>query len=315
MGQARVASVSIDLDEIGCYSAIHGLRPVEGAAAHAIYDRAVPRFEALFEELRIRATFFAIGADLTYPGARAALRRLAAAGHEIGSHSLDHWYDLTRRDAPSQRHQVVGSLDRIEAMVGERPVGFRAPGYTITRSLFDVLQQAGLRYDSSVFPCPAYFGAKAAAIGAYGLRARFGSTRPSNSIIDDPRVLLAPADPYRIEPNAYWKRGEGMMELPIGVTRGARLPYIGTSLVLAGRRGAELLTRGMVGRPLVNLELHGIDLADADVDGLEALRTHQPDLRKSAIAKEGALRAALQQLTKSGYHFVPLREAADLFAR
>ena len=309
----RLAAVSIDLDEIGCYSAIHGLEPLEGEGQRAIYSRAVPRFERLFSDLAIPATFFAIGSDLEDEVSRGALRRLQRAGHEIASHSHSHRYDLSRQDRGTLELEVGTSLDRIEEIVGVRPVGFRAPGYTITDPLFEVLEAAGLQYDSSVFPCPAYYGAKVAAIGAIGLRARFGQGRPSHSVVDDPRVLSAPADPYRVG-SPYWQRGSGMLELPIGVTRGARLPFIGTSVVLAGERGADALTRMMVGRPLVNLELHGIDLADADADGLQALRPHQPDLRVSAAAKERALRSAVARLKSAGYRFVRLDEAARLFA-
>lgn len=308
----RLAAISIDLDEVHCYSAIHGLEPLEGPAASAIYAKAVPRFEALFDELGVAATFFAIAADTATPVAAEALRRLAAAGHEIASHSLDHLYDLTRQDRATQERQVVESLDRLEAVSGARPVGFRAPGYTVTDQLLEVVAEAGLRYDSSVFPCPPYYGAKVAAIGAIRLRAALGRGRPSRSIVDDPRVLSAPADPYRLG-RPYWRRGDGLLELPIGVTRGPRLPYIGTSVVLAGERGADWLSRAMVGRPLVNLELHGIDLADAEADGLQALAPHQPDLRVSAEGKERALRAAIHRLRAAGYRFVRLADAADAF--
>lgn len=315
MGRAgqRLAAISIDLDEVHCYSAIHGLEPLEGPAANAIYAKAVPRFEELFDELDIPATFFAIAADTATPVAVDALRRLAAAGHEIASHSLDHLYDLTRRDRATQTRQVVESLDRLQAVTGARPVGFRAPGYTITDALLEVIAEAGLRYDSSVFPCPPYYGAKAAAIGAIRVRAALGRGKPSHSIVDDPRVLTAPADPYRIG-RPYWRRGDGLLELPIGVSRGPRLPYIGTSVVLAGTRGADWLTRSMIGRPLVNLELHGIDLADADMDGLQSLAPYQPDLRVDAAGKEAALRAAVHRLQAEGYRFVRLADAADAFS-
>ncbi|HEY8427189.1 MAG TPA: polysaccharide deacetylase family protein [Sandaracinaceae bacterium] len=300
----RLAAVSVDLDEIACYAAIHGLPPPTGAAARAVYEKALARFARLFESEGIPATFFAIGADLDAEnGARlAALKR---AGHEIANHTLSHRYDLTRLDRAAIRREIEGGADAIERAVGERPVGFRAPGYTITDLVFEVLGEIGARYDSSVFPCPAYYGAKALAIAA--IRAR---GRRSRSIVDDPRVLSAPADPYRTG-TPYWRRGGGVVELPIGVTRGARLPYIGTSIVLAGERGARLLTRAIAGRPLVNLELHGIDLADADEDGLAFLAPHQVDLRRSARAKEAALRAALSELRARGYRFVTLREAAE----
>lgn len=69
----------------------------------------------------------------------------------------------------------------------------------------------------------------------------------------------------------------------------------------------------MVGRPLVNLELHGVDLADAIDDGLGFLAPHQPDLRRRAAEKEAALRSAIATLREAGYRFVTLREAAESF--
>ncbi|HJL19111.1 MAG TPA: polysaccharide deacetylase family protein [Sandaracinaceae bacterium LLY-WYZ-13_1] len=306
----RLAAVSVDLDEIGCYTAIHGLEPPDPAAGHAIYRRALPRLRRLFDEEGLPATFFAIGRDLEGDGADGnaeALRDLRADGHEIANHSRAHLYDLTRRPRAVIEDEVAGAIERIEAACGERPVGFRAPGYTITDAVFDVLADLGVRYDSSVFPCPAYYAAKTAAIGA--IRAR---GRRSHSVVDDPRVLGAPADPYRVG-RPYWRRGGGLLELPIGVTRGPRLPFIGTSVVLSGEMGARWLTRATIGRPLVNLELHGIDLADADEDGLGFLAPHQPDLRRSARAKAAALRAAVRELRGAGYRFVTLREAAEAF--
>jgi hypothetical protein len=84
--------------------------------------------------------------------------------------------------------------------------------------------------------------------------------------------------------------------------------------VLGGRRGAQLLTRAIAGRPLVNLVLHGIDAADAERDGLSELLTHQPDLRTSADEKLAILRASVLQLRAAGYQFMTLGEAARAFA-
>ena len=299
----RLAALSVDLDEVGCYAAIHGIEPPTEAAARAIYRRALPRLAALFEDEGVPATFFCIGADPAEEnGAR--LRALVDAGHELGNHSASHRYDLTRLDRATIRAEVAGGIEAIERAAGVRPEGFRAPGYTITDEVFDVLEELGVAYDSSVFPCPSYYGLKVGAIGAIRL-----AGRRSHSVIDDPRVLAAPADPYRVG-RPYWRRGRGTMELPIGVSRGPRLPYIGTFVALAGARGARWLTRAALGRPLVNLELHGIDLADADEDGLAFLRPHQPDLRRSAREKAAALRSAIGTLRDAGYSFVTLGAAA-----
>lgn len=306
----RLAALSVDLDEIGCYTAIHGLPPLEGDAARAIYAKAIPRFERLFADEGVRATFFVIASDLATAGNGGIARRLHDAGHEVANHSMHHFYDLSRRGRDTIRDEIASAADAIERATGERPVGFRAPGYVITDEVLDVLAELGVLYDSSVFPCPAYYSAKVLAIGGIAIRGR-----RSHSIVDDPRVLSAPADPYRVG-RPYWRRGGGLLELPIGVTRDVtmRLPYIGTSVVLGGTGTARTLTRLTVGRPLINLELHGIDLADTDEDGLRALAPHQPDLRRTAAQKEEALRAAIRELRDAGYELVTLAEAADAFA-
>ncbi len=308
----RLAALSVDLDEIDCYTSIHGLPNPSGRAQRAIYRHALPRLVSLFKELEVPCTFFVIGRDVDEENAP-RLRNLRELGHELGNHTQNHLYDLTRRPRETVAFEVREAANRIEEASGARPVGFRAPGYTITDVVLDVLADQGYRYDTSVFPCPAYYAAKAVAIQSYKLRAIYGQGRASESVIDDPRVLRSPSDPYRVG-MPYWRKGSGLLELPIGVTRGLRLPYIGTSVVLSGERGASLLSRQMVGRPLVNLELHGIDLADAEEDGLQELASHQPDLSKTAKQKAAALVAAVETLKKQGYSFVTLAEASEAFA-
>lgn len=305
-GGPRLAALSVDLDEVPCYSAIHGLPVPTGDAAHAIYRHALPRFEALFDDEDIRATFFAVGADLADARAGAAITRLHGAGHEIGNHTQDHRYDFSRADDVRIAQQVADAAAAIEARTGARPVGFRSPGYTTNDRVQAVLRAQGYRYDSSVFPCPSYYTAKAAAMAV--IRAR---GRRSHSVLDSPQVLRAPADPYRAG-QPYYRRGEGLLQLPIGVTRDAtgRLPYIGTSLSLLG---AGALTRAVIGRPLVNLELHGIDLADTEADGLSSLAPHQPDLRHPLARRLAALRQAISALRAAGYRFVTLADAAVHF--
>src|SRR4051812_5829130 len=161
----RLCAVSVDLDEVPCYAAIHGLQAPDPERAHAVYQRAVPRFEALFASLDLPATFFAIGSDLADDGASAAIARLHASGHEIGNHSFNHRYDLTRAPAAEIRREIDDGSTAIERVIGQRPHGFRAPGYTITDAVFAELETLGIEYDSSVFPCPSYYAAKSVAMG------------------------------------------------------------------------------------------------------------------------------------------------------
>ena len=301
----RLAAVSVDLDAIHHYFAIHGLAPDAGEA-DAAYDRALERMGAWAEARGIPLTLFAVGEDLERHGAALILAVLARRGHAVENHSYSHRYDLTRLDRDAMRREVEAGADAIERVTGRRPVGFRAPGYTVNDALFDVLDEAGVAFDSSVFPCPAYYLAKAAAMG--GMRA---AGRVSRSVLDTPRVLTAPSVPYR--PGARWsdRRGKSrrFMELPVQVPRGARLPFIGTMLGVAGARGAQSLARACAGEALVNLELHAIDFLDAS-EGLMALAPHQPELRVPLADRMAALDAALDVLAERGHAFVRLDDAA-----
>jgi peptidoglycan-N-acetylglucosamine deacetylase len=301
----QFCSVSVDLDEIACYSAIHGLGL--SVDCHAVYDLALARILEFATSLALPLTLFVIARDLDREQNLALLRQAVSDGHEIGNHSLDHLYDLTRREQSEQTLQVVQANRRIEALLGVRPQGFRAPGYTMSNRLMTVLREANFSYDSSVFPCPAYYGAKAATLLGMKLLGRV-----SNSVLGRPDVLRAPTLPYRVgEP--YWIRGTGMLELPIQVVGPLRLPFIGTSLSLLGPSGARLLTRALIGVPFVNLELHGIDFLEAG-DVPKPLLAVQPDLRVPLARKLKALGAVLETLRSHHYSALRLDEAARIFA-
>jgi hypothetical protein len=303
----RLAALSVDLDEIHHYFAIHGLAP-GGRAEHAVYDVALARMGDFGASLGVPLTLFAVGDDLARDASAAALRALHAKGHAVENHSLSHRYDLVRLAPAAIATQVSGGADAIERAVGARPTGFRAPGYTISDAVLDALEAEGVAFDSSVFPCPPYYAAKAAVMGAMRLVGR-----TSASVLDTPRVLAAPTRPYR--PGAPWWRrgGRRFVELPVQVTPVVRLPVIGTSLGLAGVTGARLLARSLAREPLVNLELHGIDFLGAE-DGLGALVPHQPELRRPLAARLDALAAFVGVVRASGASFVRLDEAARAFA-
>ncbi|HEX6274635.1 MAG TPA: polysaccharide deacetylase family protein [Polyangiaceae bacterium] len=301
----KLASVSIDLDELHHYHAIHGLSAPPGGA-HAVYDLAVPRAADWARSLDVPVTWFAVGRDLERAESASALKKLVEGGHEVGNHSYSHAYDLSCREPKELRTEIDEGSRSLERAVGKRPKGFRAPGYTVSDDLFDALSELGVAYDSSVFPSPPYYAAKAAKLFSMRLRGR-----TSQSVLDTPSVLRAPSRPYRVG-KPYWKSGNGVLELPIQVTPGARLPFIGTALVLAGADGARLLTRTVLGETFVNLELHGIDFLGSE-DGLGALGAHQPDAKLPLSRKLGALTATIELLREKGAAFALLAEAADAY--
>jgi peptidoglycan/xylan/chitin deacetylase (PgdA/CDA1 family) len=298
-----LCAVSVDLDEIPNYHAIHGLSPPAADRAHAVYDTGLDRLEAFARAHHMPLTFFAVGRDLAREQNAERMRKIAERGHEIGNHSLSHRHDLSTLPHEEMLREIQGGADAIEAAVGTRPVGFRAPGYNFSDRLAAALLSCGVEYDSSVFPCPYYYAAR---VGALGFIRAAG--RKSGSRLGNPAVLGAPARPYRVG-TPYWRRGKGILELPIQVTRKTRLPFIGTALTLAGPWGARMMTRDVVGEQFVNLELHGLDVLSGD-DGLDELVPHQLDLRIPVERKLEALSVVMEALRHAGYRFVRLGEAA-----
>lgn len=306
MGMLRLCSLSVDLDEIHHYYSIHADNPGEGreVAWNAVYDCSLIRFEQFAQAEGLPLTLFAVASDLSRKHNADKLRSLVAKGHELGNHTLEHCYDLTRQKPGAIFFQIDEANERFEQQVGTRPVGFRAPGYCINGDVYAALEQAGMLYSSSVFPCPYYYGAKAVALGLIGLRGG-----KSSSIVDDPRVLLAPTKPYRVGA-PYWRKGAGFVEMPIQVTPRLRMPFFGTVISLGGVALATRMARSLVGQPLINLELHGVDLLDK-TDGLQDLAKRQRDLRVPLSRKREALCAVVKVFRDAGYEFVQLQEAAE----
>jgi peptidoglycan/xylan/chitin deacetylase (PgdA/CDA1 family) len=302
-----LGSISVDLDSLHHYCRIHGLpeSTLDDRARALVYEVAVPRFLALFERLGLTGTFFAIGEDLAQPGAGAALRAARAAGVEVGNHSHSHDYALSRRSPQDIDRELARGEEAIGQAVGERPTGFRAPGYTLSAPLYEALCRRGYLYDSSTFPAVPYYAAKAAVMGALALWGR-----PSRAVLDTPRVLAAPRRPYHPDPQAPYRRGTGeVLELPISCAPWTRLPFIGTfavALPLPVVRTAYLALRA---DPLVNFELHAVDVLSFE-DGIpEALVARQRDLRVRVADKLARLETVFGWLADD-CRVLTLQEAA-----
>jgi polysaccharide deacetylase family protein (PEP-CTERM system associated) len=113
---------------------------------------ATRRLLDLLDDARTKATFFVLGnVAEAFPD---LVREVVTRGHEIGSHGYGHW----RVDAIGVerfRDELRTSRAAIERACGARPLGHRAPEFSITAETpwaFDVLASEGFAYDSSVFP-------------------------------------------------------------------------------------------------------------------------------------------------------------------
>ena len=100
-------------------------------------------------ERGVRGTWFVLG--WVAERVPALVQRIAAAGHEIGSHGFRH--ELIGTLSPDQfRADADGSKKLLEDIVGAEVMGYRAPTFSITDWSIDVLREVGFRYDYSAFP-------------------------------------------------------------------------------------------------------------------------------------------------------------------
>lgn len=277
----RAAAINVDIDSLHLYYRIHGLD--EASATNAVWERGVVRFAELFDELGISATFFVVASDLErWPAAAAIAKDLVRAGHELASHSLTHPYDLVRQHDKALRAELEESRDILSEVRGTPVTGFRAPGYTMTPRVLTLLREAGYSYDSSIFPSPPYYLAKLAVLASMALRGK-----KSHSIVGPPSVMWEGRMP---------STRDGIIELPVTVLPVVRAPFIGTTVLMMKQRGYRLLRPILANIPFVNLELHGIDLCDLELDGIDPVLLKQPDLRVPVAEKLAILREVFTDL-------------------
>jgi polysaccharide deacetylase family protein (PEP-CTERM system associated) len=115
-------------------------------------DANTDRILDLFSRRGIRATFFTLGwVAERHPE---LVRRIVDEGHEIASHGYAH-KRVTHQSPAEFRQDVVRAKSMLEDIAGQAVQGYRAPSYSIgatTLWAHDVLEAAGYRYSSSVFP-------------------------------------------------------------------------------------------------------------------------------------------------------------------
>ena len=148
-----LAAFSTDVEDYFQAEALRGFFPRDTWAAQE--DRAVANTErvlALLDETGARGTFFVLGwIAARHPD---LVRRIAAAGHEVASHGVDH--ELITRQSPEEfREDARRARGLLQDLSGQEVIGYRAPSYTVvrgTRWALDILAELGYRYDSSIFP-------------------------------------------------------------------------------------------------------------------------------------------------------------------
>lgn len=108
---------------------------------------AVPRILRLLAQRELTATFFIPGHTIeTYPD---ICRQIVDSGAEVGLHGYAHEMNATQSET-DERSALGRSIELIEGLTGERPVGYRAPAGDLTSQTIDLLREFEIGYDSSL---------------------------------------------------------------------------------------------------------------------------------------------------------------------
>lgn len=152
-GATLINAMSVDVEEHFQVSAFENriARSSWGTIPSRVC-RNMDRIFQLFDETNTKATFFTLGC--VAEKAPKLVRSIVANGHEIASHGFDH--SRVSMKTPSEFLKDISYTKEIlEDISGERVVGFRAPSFSInddTLWAYDVLQDAGYEYSSSIYP-------------------------------------------------------------------------------------------------------------------------------------------------------------------
>jgi hypothetical protein len=146
----KSASISLDLDNQWSYMKIHG---DEGWDKYPSYlDIFIPHVLTVLDELDLKITFFIVGRDADDPKNLKYLKMISEHGHEIGNHSYNHESWLQTYSKPEIEAEINLAEDVISKATGQKPIGFRGPGFSWSNDLLEVLAEKGYKYDASTLP-------------------------------------------------------------------------------------------------------------------------------------------------------------------
>lgn len=228
-----LASLSLDLDDLWSYLKTHGDPGWERRPSYL--GTFVPYVLELLDRSGLTITFFIVGVDAARDESAAALEALTRHGHDVGNHSFEHEPWLHRYDRARLADDITRAEEAITLATGQRPIGFRGPGYSWSPALLSLLCDRGYLYDASTLPT--YIGPLARAY--YFHRARLDVARRAEraalfGTFGDGR---RPIRPYR------WalRDGRTLLELPVTTFPGLRIPFHLSYLLYLGRYSERLM--------------------------------------------------------------------------
>jgi peptidoglycan-N-acetylglucosamine deacetylase len=264
-----LASLSLDLDDLWSYQRTHGDPGWEQRGSYL--PALMPPLLDLLDESASRITFFVVGADAARPENAPWLRMISARGHEVGNHSYKHECWLHRYSREEIVADLVAAEEAIGALTGERPLGFRGPGFSWSPTLLEVLAERGYLYDASTLPT--FLGPLARAYFLATARMSAEQRRQRQELFGSFRDGLRPVGAYR------WRLSSGrpLLEIPVTTIPVLKTPFHMSYLIYLSRFSQRLM-EGYLRTALTLCRMTGVTpsflLHPLDVLGAE----HAPQL-------------------------------------
>ncbi len=155
-------ALTVDLEFWWCNEFLKGHLPDE---KEDYIQQSTKNLLNLFEKYDTTATFFVLGKVAEkYPS---LIEKIYDKGHEIGVHGYSHTplHELGREKFEKEFNKTVKLLEEYN------PTGYRAPSFSVdndTKWIFEVLEEYGFKYDSSIFPIKSkYYGVPDAPVNIY----------------------------------------------------------------------------------------------------------------------------------------------------
>jgi hypothetical protein len=305
-----LASLSLDLDNKWSYMKTHGDAGWESFPSYL--DKIVPRALQFFKERNLTITFFIVGQDAALEKNQEVLAQISATGHEVGNHSFHHEPWLHTYSEAETETEIASAEEHIERVTGERPVGFRGPGYSMSQTTLRVLSRRGYEYDASTFPT--YLGPLARAYYFMTAKLDKDEMEKRKELFGKLSDGLQPLKPYR------WKvDGSTIIEIPVTTLPLFKVPihvsyllYLSVYSPMLARqyfRAAVQLCR-LTGTQL-SLLLHPLDFLgsddDQDLNFFPAMKLHSE--KKLKIVGEAI------RLLSDNFEVLTLRQHAREAAR
>ncbi len=104
------------------------------------------------DRLNLKITFFIVGKDAEIPSNEKFLRMIVERGHEVGNHSYSHesWLNTYKKD--KVEFEIQNAEELICNSTGQKTIGFRAPGFSWSNTVLNVLKEKNYLYDASTLP-------------------------------------------------------------------------------------------------------------------------------------------------------------------